>query len=115
MVVVYKTLLVEETIFKNTFEEVQINFESPAYTIVPTELFDDSSARLYLEQVTTLGNADKIGVDYLEKAQAKIIYAIDKGVQFLFEVHFPKSKINHALTAWLSAINTYTKSKRIKG
>lgn len=106
-------LLVEEPLFKSPFSEVLISYSSPAYTLVPNELFSSASLKDYLAQITFVGPADKIGYDRLTLMQANLVFAIDKGVQFLFEVHFPKAKIHHFQAVWLNSISRYTNEKKL--
>lgn len=107
-------LLVEEPAFKNTYQSTFINYGSIAYTLVPEAFFAESSQRAYLEQVTSLAPADKVMVDPLPFMGANLVFAIDKGVQFLFEVHFPKAKIHHVNSSWLHAIDQYTKQQQLQ-
>ena len=109
-----QSLINEEPLFKQDFEEVLISYGAAIYSLVPEDLYQNNSTDQYLMQVSSLSVTDKIGVDQITFFGCNLVFALDKGVQFLFELHFPKAKIYHALTTWLHSINRYATQKGLK-
>ncbi len=106
-------ILVENTLFKESFKQVDISYDSAGYTIIPDQFFNEDEAPAFLKQVTTVLDSDQIEVDSLSFLKSKLIFSIDKGIQFLFSVHFPKCKIHHSISTWLFAIHQYTKEMKL--
>ncbi len=108
-------LLVEDELLKNGFTNVKVGILTQNFTIVPNSLFDPSETNRFYSQITELSENDKVKTDDLEFLNARLVYAIDKGIQFLIKLHFPECTIYHQVAAWLAGIRQFTIQERIHG
>ncbi len=96
-------LLVEDTLLNGTFERTFVAIDTTNFTLVPDLLFDENEVASYLTDVTYVSENDKILVDKFAFIPSKLIYPIDKGIQFLLKLHFPDCEIFNVFSALLGS------------
>ena len=100
-------LLVQEELIKKDFETVKIGVSTPNFTLVPNALYREEKEKEALSAVTVVNDDDRVQVDHLDFFNSKIIYSLDKGVQYLLKLCFPNCEIFHLFTPFLNTIQRH--------
>ena len=82
-----KMIFAEKNIPSLSFENVNVIFSSPYYTLVPTPLFDENKASDYLKFNTKILAQDYVSYDEIENNDMTIIYIPFVNINnYLFEI-----------------------------
>lgn len=94
----------EEKMDLNAFSSVRISFDTPAFTLVPSALFDSSLLDSYFSFLHPRVPGQSLHYDPILPFKAVNIYAADSGLHAYLKKKFPSARYYHANTAFLISL-----------
>lgn len=94
----FEAFIAHENLLSLPYKSVAIGLSSNKYTLLPSRLYNPRNEKIYLEQVGQLQPNEIIKVDVLP-FKARMIYALDKGLDRAIQKAFPKAYKTHYLSA----------------
>ena len=85
--------------FQLKYKKIKISIFTPQFTLVPSELCEENSAKEYLEFNHPISAGDEIRTDSLRFVKAQNIYAVDSSFIKMLTDHFTHAQIMHSGTS----------------
>lgn len=87
-----KEMLVRQAALKHPYKRINILYDSPRFTTVPLELFEDEQMDALFYHNFTKENSETVLCNVLSKSNVVILFAIDKHAHQLLTEHFPSAR-----------------------
>lgn len=99
-------------LFSGKFKEVKILVDSPSFTFIPVELFDQHQAEKYLNFNAQTSYAEKILVNDLKSCHAKLIFTQRFETLNIFQKKFPLAKYFHLASPLIESLSMLLKNTK---
>lgn len=93
------------------YRKVKILFDSSAFTLIPSRLYNEKEKESYFEQLVSVTENSTFLADELKDIKAHLLYPIDQNLYSASKVQFPTAKIGHAVSELISGCKSLITSQ----
>lgn len=99
-----ETIISENEILQNTFQEVSVIYSTPIYSLVPASLFDETKASEYLKFNSKILANDYMAQDILDSQGIVVVYVPFMNINNFFFDQYGSFSYYHSITVLLKTI-----------
>lgn len=101
----FNELMQQHDALRMPYGQVKIAWFGPVFTLIPNRLFQQSAKAVYFRHLSSAVAKDDVLLENaLKRLSATGVFPINKGLDFLFSLHYPDSKLLHFSTAFIDGI-----------
>jgi len=100
-----ESIMFQNNILNNTFAEVSIVYSTPVYSLVPTNLFDETKASEYLKFNSRILANDYMAHDILENLGIVVVYVPFMNINNFFFEKYGSFNYYHSVSVMLKTIH----------
>lgn len=101
----FNQLIQEYELLRLPYAQVRIAWFRPVFTLIPNRLFQPSAKAVYFRHLSSdVSREDLLLENHLSRLPATGVFPIDKGLHFLFSLHYPECKLLHFSSAFIESV-----------
>ncbi|MDY5814319.1 MAG: DUF3822 family protein [Bacteroides sp.] len=97
-----KRVLAETNFAKQSYQKVHVFIDTPRYTLVPLELFEDEQAELLFHHNFSPVAGESVCYDIVRRVNVVCIYGMDRSLSTFLHETFPQASLHTQASAHLS-------------
>lgn len=104
-------IILSDALLRRPFASITVGWVHSPSTLVPNRLYNDNERRVYLENLTSVGEKDEVLIDELPLSDAMVVFSVQRPLIELVRQYFPSGRYCHLMTSLATAYGKLVKDK----